>query len=144
MRFRFFAFSSLVKVRCWQGIWSKANWPIPVPSSFSKRQIDVIAISKFEIQKLNAKFRRVNEPTDVLSFYYGEGVLLGEVYLCLEEVANKAKMFNNDFRAELVLDIVHGVLHVVGFKHSAEMFSRQQQLADKLIKEINEADCWIR
>jgi len=50
--------------------------------------INLVFVDRKTIRALNKKYRKINKPTTVLSFYYGKegaGIPLGEVFICLEE-----------------------------------------------------------
>lgn len=76
-----------------------------------------------EIRALNALWREIDEPTDVLSFPQEQppGVLeeryLGNIVLCLEKVA---------LYGETPLQMVHhGLLHLAGFDHETNFHEWQ-------------------
>lgn len=86
--------------------------------------VEVQLASMTEIAALNAQYRNLNEPTDVLSFptllnmeairKSAEQIptLLGSIVICPE----KAVMYKEE-----LLDLVHhGLLHLLGFDHETE------------------------
>lgn len=100
------------------------------------KDINIIFHTENEIQSLNNEFRKINKPTDVLSFEGEE--ILGEIYICPEYVKNTYK---GDIIEELVRLTIHGVLHLIGYDHDKpfdedtcndEMFLIQE----KLVKDI--------
>lgn len=72
---------------------------------------------------LNALFRGIPRPTDVLSFAGGplnpeDGSLhLGEVVLSLPRAAAQARRYRRSLDSEVLLLVVHGVLHLLGYDH---------------------------
>ena len=101
-----------------------------------------------EIRALNASYRGIDEPTDVLSFPLWEEdgrfcppggwdeLPLGDVVVSPDFVRESAKREGRDFAAEIVLMIVHGTLHLVGFDHDAEareaeMWRAQDELRNR-------------
>ncbi|GEM_PF-4594837 len=85
----------------------------------------VAFVEEEEISSLNKSYRGKNEPTDVLSFSYPGGDILGEVIVC------PAKVVEGNFYRILV----HGVLHALGYNHGEEMESREKHLLEnKLFK----------
>jgi probable rRNA maturation factor len=85
-------------------------------------------VDERRITELNAQYRGLSKPTDVLSFPIdGAGALqvareLGDVVICLEQT--------RDVREA----IVHGVLHLVGMDHETdegEMLALQQELLER-------------
>lgn len=81
-----------------------------------KSDLSVALVGPSKIRKLNKKYRKKDRITDVLSFTYNkEG--LGEVLICPEAVKKNAKKFNSTFKEELDRVLIHGVLHLLGYKH---------------------------
>jgi probable rRNA maturation factor len=92
------------------------------------------------IKKLNRDFRKIDAPTDVLSFPAGGKSADGKSYLgdilisvprALEQCLGEA----HGLEAELIDLAVHGFLHLVGFDHGQgieeEEIEVRQLLADK-------------
>lgn len=105
-----------------------------------KQTISLAFIGKGEIKKLNKKFRRKNQPTDVLSFELKESFdgagkdFLGEVVICPEIVKKNAK---GAFEREMIRVFIHGILHLCGYDHErSEKEARIMQ--DKEIKYLVE------
>ena len=72
------------------------------------------------IRELNARWRDMDKPTNVLSFPAtgpGAELLLGDVVLAFETVAREALAENKPMRDHVVHLIVHGVLHLLGHDH---------------------------
>jgi probable rRNA maturation factor len=93
-------------------------------------------------RRLNARFRRRNKATNVLSFA-GAGktpdgrVHLGELVICAPVVAREARAQDKTLRAHWAHMIVHGVLHLSGFDHeraaeAVKMESIEVQILDRL------------
>jgi probable rRNA maturation factor len=72
---------------------------------------------------LNARFRGISRPTDVLSFAGGtllpeDGSLhLGDVVLSIPRAEAQARRYRRTLNAEVLLLVVHGVLHLLGYDH---------------------------
>ena len=92
--------------------------------------VSVSIIGPDEMQGLNAEWRGIDAPTDVLSFecdspFEGEvpadeTVELGDVMLCPEVIEAQAPTFGNTFVEEFRLMLVHGLLHLLGYDHVDE------------------------
>jgi probable rRNA maturation factor len=67
-----------------------------------------------ELAGLNARFRGVESPTDVLAFPAGEPGRVGDVAISVDRALGQAK----DGVAELRLLAVHGLLHCLGHDHA--------------------------
>jgi probable rRNA maturation factor len=79
---------------------------------------------------LNARWRNIDRPTNVLSFpswdgstelYNGEsGILLGDVVLARQTIEAEADGANLPPVNHVKHLVVHGVLHLLGFDHETE------------------------
>jgi probable rRNA maturation factor len=75
-----------------------------------------------ELRRLNHQFLGEDHATDVLSFASGEpeGGHLGDVVISWSAARRQAAEFGHDPEAEILLLIVHGFLHVLGWDHASE------------------------
>ena len=73
--------------------------------------LSVAFVSENKIKSLNKKYRKINKPTDVLSFSLQEG--LGEILIC-KKIAQKKK-------TPILFLVIHAVLHLKGMEHSSKM-----------------------
>ena len=76
-------------------------------------------ISKNKIKELNKKYRKKNEPTDILSFPLDKNC--GEILICKEVAKLKSKNFGMKIADYLLFLVIHGSLHLKGLKHGAKM-----------------------
>jgi len=86
-----------------------------------------------EIQKLNKKYRKIDKPTDVLSFAYADS---GEIIICPQAVKNNAGEFGENFKSEMARVFIHGILHVLGYDHGKKddkMIKKQERYLKKVI-----------
>jgi probable rRNA maturation factor len=91
---------------------------------FVKAELSLAVVDDGEMRLLNATYRRVNEPTDVLAFAMGEGRfsginphVLGDVVISAETAAFRAKQDGRTLYDELDALLVHGILHLIGYDH---------------------------
>lgn len=68
--------------------------------------------------KMNEEYLQHDTYTDIITFDLSEdeGGINGEIYISLERVADNAKKFKTEKEDELHRVIVHGLLHLVGYK----------------------------
>lgn len=113
--------------------------------------ITVVLTTDEEVRALNAQYRGVDAPTDVLSFPARETqpgaptlVLpaemaaeleryLGDLVIAYPYSARQAAHFGNSITAELQLLAVHGTLHLLGYDHQeadaeAVMWAQQERV----------------
>ena len=79
--------------------------------------ISLAVVDDPTIHDLNQRFLKHNEPTDVLSFVLDDpsGQLEGEIVVSADTARATAKRLKWKAHHELVLYIVHGMLHLVGY-----------------------------
>jgi len=99
-------------------------------------------VGNAEIRKLNAKFRKKDYPTDVLSFPAGDklppGVpLLGDVVISVEKAKEQAEHGGRTLDEEMVTLLIHGIVHLLGYDH--ERSPKEARIMDRLEKKINRA-----
>jgi probable rRNA maturation factor len=82
-------------------------------------------ISKNKIKSLNKKYRKKDEPTDILSFPLEKNG--GEILICKEIAKEKAKKFDMAFVNYLLFLVIHGSLHLKGLSHGDKMERYEQR-----------------
>ena len=94
-------------------------------------ELSFVFCSDDYLRKLNIKHLNQDYFTDVITFDYSKEMsLIGDVFISTERVKENAKLFNVSFNEELFRVIIHGVLHLCGFKdktkeEKAEMRSKE-------------------
>ena len=86
-------------------------------ASVSRAEISVAVVDDETTRRLHSEYLDQDEPTDVLSFVLegGRQNLEGEVVVGAETAAAMAPRFGFDAEDELLLYVIHGVLHLVGY-----------------------------
>lgn len=79
-------------------------------------QINFIFCNDDFLLTLNKEFLRHNTLTDILTFQYPSQRLTAEIYISVDRVKENAKMFKVTSRQELFRVMIHGVLHLCGYK----------------------------
>jgi probable rRNA maturation factor len=89
--------------------------------NLNKKLVSLAFISKKEMSKINSTYRDQDKNTDVLSFTEDEGGnYLGEILINYEKIKKQAKDFKNSAEEELDFILVHGLLHLLGYKDEKE------------------------
>ena len=105
--------------------------------------MSVSLVDNREIQALNAQFRQKDTPTDVLSFPVDgparDSGLLGDVVISVEKAKEQAIERQRALDEEIVMLLVHGILHLVGYDH--ERSARDARIMGRLEKKIYRALC---
>jgi len=69
------------------------------------------------ITDINIKFLNHDYPTDIITFDYSDTKIInGEIYLSIEQIKENSKTYNTNLTDELHRVIIHGVLHLLGYK----------------------------
>lgn len=94
--------------------------------------IGVVFLSDKEIRYLNKKYLKHNGPTDVLAFDYSASGF--ELAISLDTARRNAKIYNTSLKEEIVLYIIHGILHLCGYNDTTpasrkRMFKKQSEIA---------------
>jgi rRNA maturation RNase YbeY len=92
-------------------------------------QLGIVLVNDATIAKLNAQYHATPGPTDVLSFDYGEGQ--GELIISVECATRQARRFRTPPSRELVLYVVHGILHLHGYDDRAPKDQRRMRAAER-------------
>lgn len=80
-------------------------------------EINYIFCSDLYLLKLNQEYLNHNTLTDIITFDYSQGSKLsGEIYISIDRVMENSQKFDSGFVDELHRVIIHGVLHLCGYK----------------------------
>lgn len=79
--------------------------------------INICFVDNACIKKFNAKFLKTNSATDVLAFNLGESkkIILADIMISADKAIKQARSFKTSADYELLLYVVHGILHILGF-----------------------------
>ena len=87
--------------------------------------VGVVFVGSRMMRKINKEYNNKDKATDVLSFGRANqfivpekvGDYLGEIIVCPQIVEYQAKQSKIDFVQEFAHVIIHGTLHLLGYKH---------------------------
>lgn len=123
-------------------------------------ELNLLLTTNEQIRQLNAQFRDIDRPTDVLSFpmidydtpgdfsflenteeYFnpetGE-LCMGDIVISKERVVSQAEEYGHSVLREYAFLIVHSVLHLSGYDHmTEEERSVMEQLQREIMNRIN-------
>lgn len=107
--------------------------------------LNVIIIDNEKIHAINKEYRKIDRPTDVISFALEDDKtfvktnfrVLGDIYISIDKVYEQAKLYGHSVRREISFLTVHGILHLLGYDHMEKedelvMFSKQEEILQKL------------
>ena len=111
-----------------------------------KTYVSVFLTNNEEIKKINSKYRKINKPTNVLSFPQNEKrmisnlenyLVLGDIVISLEKILAEANEQKKNFFDHLLHMIVHSALHLYGFDHTNQKESIVMETKEKdIMKKI--------
>ena len=80
-----------------------------------------IFVSDLEILNINRKYLHHFYPTDVITFDYTvNNFIAGDIFISLDTVERNARIYNVSFSNELNRVMIHGILHLIGYKDKFE------------------------
>ena len=89
-----------------------------------KNYVSVSFAGDKKIIELNKRFRKINLPTNVLSFpsliQKNNTNFLGDIIFSAETIFREAKRDKKSFKSHLIHLFIHGVLHLIGYDHQTE------------------------
>ncbi|MCR5537064.1 MAG: rRNA maturation RNase YbeY [Succinivibrio sp.] len=85
-------------------------------------EITVRLVESAEIQELNRTYRKLDRPTNILSFPFEcpdevELPLLGDLVICDEILRREAQEQQKSYEEHFAHLIIHGTLHLLGYDH---------------------------
>ncbi len=98
------------------------------------KKINIAFVDAREIQKQNLKYRKIDKPTDVLSFdYEDEGDILLHIDLIDEFKETSEKLSD-----AILKTLIHGSLHLFGYDHENKKdYDIMKKTEDKVWEEIS-------
>ena len=120
------------------------------PEKFWRHQdeLSIVLVGRRKIAELNRRFLNHEGPTDVITFDYTKEIihgpdneprLIGEIFVCIDVAAEAAKKYNQSVSKEVILYIVHGMLHLCGFDdHQEEQIKLMRQAEECQISKLNQ------
>lgn len=95
------------------------NWIKRIVSSYGKSagEVSIIFTSDNYILEINNQYLNHNYFTDIITFDYStKSIIEGDIYISVDTVMSNSKKFHTSFNEEILRVIIHGILHLVGFK----------------------------
>jgi probable rRNA maturation factor len=79
--------------------------------------INYVFTSDEDLLKTNIKYLGHNTYTDIITFDYSEGHSInGDIFISIDRVKENAEKFKVNFEEELHRVMIHGILHLCGYK----------------------------
>ena len=111
--------------------------------------IGIGVVTEEEIKQINSEYRKVDAPTDVLSFpifsreelakmkadEHDTETSIGDIVLCMDVIERHAKEYGTGFNREMLYMIVHGICHLLGYDHEIEEEKKEMRALEEKILE---------
>ena len=105
-----------------------------------KHTISFILVDSDKIWEINKEYRKIDSPTDVISFAAIDDSIdgsipeeMGDIFICKERVLSQAEEYGHSVLREFAFLCTHGIYHLLGYDHqNAEeervMFEKQEKI----------------
>lgn len=120
-----------------------SRWIKELAEIYSKRvgEINYIFCDDAEILRINREFLNHDYYTDIITFDYSENKKIsGDLFISLDTVRSNSEKIGTDIQEELHRVIIHGILHLCGFKdklpEDEKIMRQKEDEALRLLKEI--------
>ena len=109
-----------------------------------KHTISFIIVDSNKIWEINKEYRKIDSPTDVISFAAIDDSIdgsipeeMGDIFICKERVLSQANEYGHSILREFAFLCTHGVYHLLGYDHQNEeeekiMFEKQEKILKDL------------
>ncbi len=86
------------------------------------KSLELIIVNDEEIREANLEYRKLNKPTDVLSFpiKVSKTEFIGSIIISADTAKRVADEMGHTFEVELKILFIHGLLHLLGFDHESD------------------------
>ena len=111
---------------------------IAIGEDFKDRVVAVLLTDDASIRRLNAQWRHIDKPTNVLSFppgarQQGPVTSLGDIAIAAETAAREATEEGKPFADHIAHLAVHGFLHLLGHDHDTDAAAEKMEGLERAI-----------
>lgn len=101
-------------------------------------KLEIVFLSDRAIKPLNRRYKGADRATDVLSFDLDS---CGQILISSDMALRNSRVFNTPLEKELVLYVIHGILHLFGYndekpKAGLRMFRKQDSILETLCAKV--------
>ncbi len=120
--------------------------------SKNNTEVNIVFVSNQKIRAINRRYLGIDAATDVIAFPPGEEMqgkrkkekgksmgFLGDVAISSDKAYQNAKIYGATFTEEVALYVIHGILHLSGYKDAtkneqARMRRKESEFLQKIRK----------
>ena len=97
-----------------------AAWIRGIAPARARGSVTIAIVPDARVRALNRQYRRIDRPTDVLSFPADERHHLGDIVIASGVARRQAFEAGHPLRTELRVLALHGLLHLLGYDHERD------------------------
>lgn len=108
----------------------------------------IILLDEAAIHEINRDYRKIDRPTDVISFasidedamiVAGDEIELGDVFINVHAIRSQAEDYGHSLKREFNFLVTHGLLHLLGYDHIEKkdedvMFKLQEEILSEIAR----------
>ena len=122
----------------------RSAWAILAAVGEPSAELSILFVGDQRMRSLNRRYRGKDRTTDVLAFAIREATvphvpsfaptMLGDVVIAVPEAARQAKQGQRSLDEELMVLLIHGILHLCGYDHErSEKEARRMHRRERMI-----------
>ena len=94
--------------------------------------INCVFCSDEYLLQINKKHLKHNFLTDIITFDFSEkkDQIEGDLYISVDRVKENAKKYGDTFKTETIRVVLHGLLHLIGYKDKSEKEKKRMRVLE--------------
>ena len=94
--------------------------------------INCVFCSDEYLLQINKKHLKHNFLTDIITFDFSEkkDQIEGDLYISIDRVKENAKKYGDTFKTETIRVVLHGLLHLIGYKDKSEKEKKRMRVLE--------------
>jgi probable rRNA maturation factor len=111
-----------------------------ISEGYKLSELNFILCSDEYLLRINQDYLQHDDYTDVITFDNSEELktIVGDIFISVDRIKENAKSFNKSVLNELCRVIIHGTLHLLGYKDKTKKDKQQMtEKEDFYLKKLN-------
>jgi probable rRNA maturation factor len=100
--------------------------------------ISYVFCSDDYLHKINMEYLEHDTLTDIITFPYNENPIEGDIFISIDRVSDNASDLKISFEKELNRVLIHGVLHLCGYRDETDEEEAQMRQKEDIYLELLE------
>lgn len=94
--------------------------------------VNCVFCSDEYLLQINKKHLKHNFLTDIITFDFSEkkDQIEGDLYISVDRVKENAKKYGDTFKIETIRVVLHGLLHLIGYKDKSEKEKKRMRVLE--------------